>query len=70
MRAVDIISAKNRNRIGKLANGARIAPGIPHVPGIRICPYHARIPGFFKAPCTLLLFTCGYYPAKRKKVGS
>jgi len=50
MRAVDIIPAKNRNRIGKLANGARITPGISHVPGTGIHPFHARIQCFLRIP--------------------
>ena len=37
---VDIISTKTWKPDLKLANGARIAPGIPHVPGIGInSPY-------------------------------
>ncbi|MCJ7741302.1 MAG: hypothetical protein MUO95_01275 [Methanoregula sp.] len=40
---MDTTSTGTRKRITKWAIGARIAPGIPHVPGIGIDPHTIRI---------------------------
>jgi len=69
---VDTISTKTRKPDPELANGARIAPGIPHVPGIGIRPYHARIQGFLRVParfCFLRMNTGAKARTGKKSAG-